>query len=103
MRDDRAWHLPCSEMVLARSEQRRHIELTAGWRRGHECDRLAERRMLDAEGRAFADEPRGIDRLFDFGRRDAIAGGLDHLVATPDEIQEAFGITPHRVAGEHRD
>ena len=71
-------------------------------RGGDHLDRLAQRRVLDAEGHAFADQPGGVQHLFHLGRADAVARGLDHLVAPADEVQEALGVAAHRVAREHR-
>ena len=44
-----------------------------------------------------------VEHLLDLGRADAVARRLDHLVAPADEVQEAFVVPAHRVAGEHRD
>ena len=57
----------------------------------------------NAERGDFADEPRRVEDFLDFGRTDAVAGGLDHLVAPADEVQEAVVVHAHGVAREDGD
>ena len=59
--------------------------------------------LLDAEGDAFADQLRPVENLLDFGRAHAIAGGLHHLVAPADEVEEALLVHAHRIARKHRE
>ncbi len=67
-------------------------------------DRLAEHRVRHAERRAL--RPTScvrVEHLLDLGRADAIARGLDHLVAPADEVEKALVVPAHGVAREHRD
>jgi hypothetical protein len=57
--------------------------------------------VVYAEGDALADQSCGVEDFFDFGRADAVAGGFHHLVAPADEVQEAFVVHAHGVAGEN--
>ena len=78
------------------------IELLVG--RAHdEHDALPEPRVLDAEGDRVAHEPGAVDDLLDLGRADPVAGGLDHLVVAPDEVEEALLVGLDDVARPHRE
>src|SRR6185503_21066500 len=50
-------------------------------------------------GGCVGNETRGEHRFFDLRGADATPRSLDHLVAAADEIEEAFGISLHRVTG----
>ncbi len=72
-------------------------------RGGHDHDRLAQDRVLDAERGTFADQARCVHQFFHLVGTDAIARGLDHLVAAADEVQVALRVAAHGVAREDRD
>ena len=73
-------------------------------RRRDDDDRLAERRVRDAERGALRRPAAcAYSDFLDLGRADAVARGLDHLVAPADEVEEAFLVHAHGVAREHGD
>ena len=61
-----------------------------------EHDPLPEPRVVDAERHRVAHEPGAVHDLLDLGRADPVAGGLDHLVVAPDEVEEALLVGPTR-------
>jgi hypothetical protein len=58
--------------------------------------------MLHAEGDTLADQAGAIEDFLHIGRAYAVAGGLDHLIASTDKVQEPVCIPPHGIAGKHR-
>ncbi len=66
-------------------------------------DGRAQGRVRHAYGCDLDHASDGEDHFFDFGGTDAITGYLDHVIEAADEIEIAFRIPAHGIAGPDGD